>query len=325
MHQETWPLRLIHFVLGYAGFLQDCSTLAMTVLWCSRLSRNVSIPQTFTVYGVSEEKSSNLTWKMKWVSFFLVLFCVMRLAKLHVKWRFFSWVSWVSRDRELTVLCIGWVYSEVDSQVSKLPGRVASSPSSLSRLQNRRVISGVGWVVKEGLSTHSECHQGHLEGLEEARIAQSLSLQNHSQVRVIGPSRTGMHKGPAAARSSPHTAKPLGSVRYNCWAWQRLSHGAFRRNALTAKSDVLCGRKGTCMSTLNNAWLMMRVKAEHGMAHIHTPFSRKLHKISRTRELCFWISNFTPTFAGLFYVISDPKLRTSERDIAYPKNVPTSF
>jgi hypothetical protein len=54
-------------------------------------------------------------------------------------------------------------------------------------------------------------------------------------------------------------------------------------------------------------------------------FSRKVHKISRTREMCFWISNFTQTFAGLFYVISDPKVRTSEQDIAYPKYVPSSF
>ncbi len=54
-------------------------------------------------------------------------------------------------------------------------------------------------------------------------------------------------------------------------------------------------------------------------------FSRKVHKISRTREMCFWISNFTQNSSGLFYVISNPKVRSSERDITYPKYVPTSF
>ncbi len=41
-------------------------------------------------------------------------------------------------------------------------------------------------AVKGGPSTHRECCLGHVEGLEEARMAQSLGLQSYSQVGVIG-------------------------------------------------------------------------------------------------------------------------------------------
>jgi hypothetical protein len=51
------------FFLGFLGFLRDCSTQAMTVLERSSLCMNVSILQTFVIYGVSEAQSCDLTCK----------------------------------------------------------------------------------------------------------------------------------------------------------------------------------------------------------------------------------------------------------------------
>ena len=54
--------------------------------------------------------------------------------------------------------------------------------------------------------------------------------------------------------------------------------------------------------------------------HILYSFLPKLYGFSSER------TSFLPNSeisSGLFYVLSDPKYRTSERDLSYPKNVPT--
>jgi hypothetical protein len=48
------------------------------------------------------------------------------------------------------------------------------------------------WSEWSRVHTHGECSGGHLEGLEQARMAQSLGLRTDSQVGVIGISRAGM-------------------------------------------------------------------------------------------------------------------------------------
>ncbi len=50
---------------GFQRFHLDYSTLAATVLKCSRLPMNVPILQTFIVYGVSAVQSSDLTCQKK--------------------------------------------------------------------------------------------------------------------------------------------------------------------------------------------------------------------------------------------------------------------
>ncbi len=42
------------------------------------------------------------------------------------------------------------------------------------------------WSEWSRVHTHGECRRGRLEGLELARMAQSLGLRNDSQVGVIG-------------------------------------------------------------------------------------------------------------------------------------------
>jgi hypothetical protein len=85
--------------LVFLVFLRDYSTRATTVLECSRLSTNVSILRILIVYGVLEAPISPVQNNQHFCSGF---FCVTRLRKLHVKGPKFSWVSCVSRDRELT-------------------------------------------------------------------------------------------------------------------------------------------------------------------------------------------------------------------------------
>ncbi len=42
------------------------------------------------------------------------------------------------------------------------------------------------WSEWSRVHTHGECRRGHLEGLEQARMEQSLGLRNDSKVGVIG-------------------------------------------------------------------------------------------------------------------------------------------
>jgi hypothetical protein len=80
---------------------------------------------------------------------------------------------------------------------------------------------------------HRESCLGHLGGLEEARMVQSLGLHNHGHF-VSFHHLAGMREGPAPARSSPPFANPLDRFRYNLAG----PDGVFHRNVTTECAEM---------------------------------------------------------------------------------------
>ena len=53
-------------------------------------------------------------------------------------------------------------------------------------ISGRNLAEWSQWSEWSRVGTHGECRRGHLEGLEQVVMEQSLGLRNDSQVGVIG-------------------------------------------------------------------------------------------------------------------------------------------